>query len=134
MIHLFDFEKKRSEIYVENGTNIQINFNAKDYLNSLEFKGDYASFNNYLAKKAIANQGFFSKMDDIYTLEAEECKKELRNNYITPFLKSLDEVTDITETLRGLEKKNIQSGYLEKLKFFERYHVHFTKKENFKYR
>jgi len=129
--YLIDFEKKRSEIYVINGTNIQFNFDAKNFVNTIKFEGDYASLNNHFATKAIAQEAYFLKMKELYVLEAEDCRKTLQENYVSPFLISLEEVTGISEELRNLEKRNIQIGYIEKLAYFKSYHPRYTNKENY---
>lgn len=130
--YLIDFEKKRSEIYLVNNTKMQFYADAKDFVGSLNFKGDYESLNNHLAKKAVANVGFFTNIEEIYTLNAEGCKKRLQEDNVLPFLKSLESITDISDSLKTLEKNNIHHAYLGKLNYFRSYHPFYTKKEDYK--
>ncbi len=130
--YLIDFEKKRSEIYMSNNANIQLYSDAKDFINTLNFQGDYQSLNNHYAKKAVSNNAFFPQMEAIYTLNAEACKERLQEHYVVPFLESLETVTGISDSLRTLEKNNIQYAYLGKLNWFKSYHPRFTKNEDYK--
>jgi thiol-disulfide isomerase/thioredoxin len=49
--HGFNFNSKQSSLYLKNGFDLTLDFDTKDFPNSIEFTGDGANTNDYLTKK-----------------------------------------------------------------------------------
>ena len=49
--HGFNFNSKQSSLYLKNGFDLTLDFDTKDFPNSIAFNGDGASTNDYLTKK-----------------------------------------------------------------------------------
>lgn len=114
-----DVLRNGAQIYLENGKDLHITYNAKDYdtfLNSLSFSGVGKVANDYtLRKKEIYKeheegiitdsiQSFYSLDELSYIKSQDKLKKEL--------LEELMVTKGVSETYIKLEKRNIEHQYL----------------------
>ncbi|WP_300567339.1 TlpA disulfide reductase family protein [Flavobacterium sp.] len=120
-IYTIYYNEHDIKLYLAKGSNIIINANEKDFLNSLTFKGKFAIENNYLIKKQLVITKIINTEEELYRLNEKDflekittCKSEIIKLYnATKFQDSY---------FKSHEFKNIE--YLEAyfLKVFNSFH------------
>ena len=71
--HGFNFNSKQSSLYLKNGFDLTLDFDTKDFPNSIAFNGDGASTNDYLTKKiAYVTDKKLMNPEALLKLEKEE--------------------------------------------------------------
>ncbi|WP_282134094.1 TlpA family protein disulfide reductase [Seonamhaeicola maritimus] len=93
---------------------------AKQFLSTLGFMGDYSEFNNYLANKASKEQGFFKNVDNF---KADEAAFETLLAALKKDTESkLETVTKIPEGYKVKEKRAIELKRLSLKAVYEKSH------------
>jgi thiol-disulfide isomerase/thioredoxin len=120
-----------TDLYLGDGNNIEISYDAKDYDNTLKISGTGSEYSNYLKEKNKKSSDLVGKGTDIYTKEESEYKKTFQD------IKQAKE--DILFNYEGLsddfkqsEKRNINYEYLSDINKYENYHAYYAKKDGFK--
>lgn len=123
MYYLLLSDEKSHYVYLENGFDLQLETNADDFINSMQFGGTGQDENNYLIQKTklleskFGSLSDFEKMMEIYSLDEKK------------FIIEIEAVTkSILEKLQSSEIKNQAFVMNEKkeieilgLKYFEQY-------------
>ncbi len=116
---------------VEPGYNLNINYDAKAFDNTIAISGKGSEINNYLIEKRKAEKKLSMDMQNIYTLDEEQFKTSMLafKNEQEKVLKSLE---NLPANFIKKEINNINYSYLSKLNSYERTHKYFTRKADFK--
>ena len=115
---------------IEPGYHLTINYDAKDFENSLSITGKGAEVNNYLTAKLKNEQKLFGNGREIYSFDEVYFKEKLMaiKNAHDSLLNSSKGISD---DYRTKEKRNIQYDYLNKLKDYENAHRYLTGNREF---
>lgn len=118
-------------LHVTPEDNLVINYDLKDFDNTLQITGEGAKINNYLiAKRAIEKEHLGNKKD--FFIYDEIKYKELFNKIADLQIKELETTAGIPEAYVANEKRNINYFYLCMLSDYENAHKYYTRKNNFK--
>ena len=102
--HGFNFNSKQSSLYLKNGFDLTLDFDTKDFPNSIEFTGDGANTNDYLTKKiAYVTEKKLMNPEALLKLEKEEFDTTMEGikNDFDDMLKDADDLDP-----EFLEKEN----------------------------
>ena len=86
-------------VYYTKGSKIHFKADGEQFLSTIQFSGDHAGFNNYLAYKAKKEYDAISINFEFYGLNEEEVEDYLKNIQ-EDLLKKLKEVEGLTEDIR----------------------------------
>ncbi|GAA4899504.1 hypothetical protein GCM10023311_26030 [Flaviramulus aquimarinus] len=115
---------------IEPGYNLIINYDAKDFSNTLSIRGTGSEVNNYLAAKRKNEKKLFGNGSAVYSLGETALKDKL-----LAIKSSQDSLLNSTEGISSdyltKEKRNLQYDYLNKLKDYENVHRYFSKNSTF---
>lgn len=123
----FSDGKESSSMYLKDGYNITLNMDAKQFDETITYKGNGGDENNFLAQK--------------YLIKEKQDTKDLFSSEETTFLKKLDAqktelLNSFTDNLDKdfiqLEKTSIKYDHIMSSKQYERGHAYFTKNKDFK--
>jgi len=127
---LFD-GKNVTELYLDAGTNIIVNYDATDFSSTLNISGEGSEISNYLALKGKKERELKGEGMTVYELEEGDFKSKFGE--IKTVLEELINSTEgISEVYKEKEKRALNYAYLGQLNIYERYHAHFAKKPDFK--
>ncbi len=117
-------------IYVENGNNLIVNYDAKDFENSIVITGKGSEISNYMLKKRELEKEF-KVGPDLYKLEETEYKAKLAE-LRTAQEEVLNATQGISEDFKAKEKRNLNYYTLGRLNDYEPAHGYYAKKQGFK--
>ncbi|WP_242135552.1 TlpA family protein disulfide reductase [Aestuariivivens marinum] len=123
--------KNYDTFYLEPGSLININYDSKDFNNSLNYTGKGSEASNYLKLKNTRKQNLMGNRTDFFSLNESafiEKNKEIK----TAMLTLLDSFNNISEIFKEMDKKELHYEYLNNLNSYERSHRYYTKNPNFK--
>ena len=80
-VHQFTDGRESSMMYFKDGDDIQLVMDAKEFDESIVYKGKGSKENNYLAQKALADEKFQMTMDDLANLDGEALSATLTEKY-----------------------------------------------------
>ncbi|WP_272151317.1 TlpA family protein disulfide reductase [Tenacibaculum aiptasiae] len=123
----FSDGKESSTIYLQDGYDITLNMDAKEFDETITYKGEGSNENNFLAQKYLIKEKQDTK--DLFSSEESEFLKKLDNQkteLLNSFTDNLDK--DFVE----LEKTSINYDRIMTAKQYERAHAYFTKNNDFK--
>ncbi len=123
--------KNNIELYLDAGSSVSINFDAKDFENTLEFSGVGSEVSTYLFEKNKKSKELIGEGIDIYLLEEADYKAKV-NEIKTTSEDLLEATQGISEDFKNKEKRNLHYSYLGFLKKYQLYHSHYAKKKGFK--
>lgn len=115
---------------LESGYNLNINYDVKDFDNTIAISGEGSKINNYLIEKRKAEKSLSKEMQDVYTLDENQFKARMLT-FKNAQENVLKNTKNLTSDFKSKEKKNIHYAYLAKLNSYERTHKYFTKKTSF---
>lgn len=118
-------------MHLEPGFNINVNYDAKDFENSIEITGKGSEVSNYLVLKRKKEKELFGNAKDTYSLNEEEYKEKL-NIIKEAQIQLLVNSKGIPNEYLEKEKRNIEYFYLNRLSDYENAYKYFTKKQDFK--
>lgn len=122
--------RERTEIYLEKGKNLSVTVNADQFDESLEYTGDLANVNNFLAAKYIWNEENVN-FEELFTKDENGFLKQLDENQ-----KSLDALYDENNiTNENFKKKLAEENKYARAIMIENFksgHGHFTGNTDFK--
>jgi thiol-disulfide isomerase/thioredoxin len=118
-------------LYIKNGENLRIYYNANNFKDTYKIIGKGSSISNYLYQKYKIEQKIRAKGTKIYLLD--------ENNYKNLIQKEKVEITDLIYSFKGIPKsftdseiRNIEYNYYNAIKRYQRYHAYYAKLPNFK--
>ncbi len=123
--------RNRIPLFVNNGNHIILNFDAKDFKNSLNYFGTGFEASNYLFVKEARMAEMMGKQSEIYKLEESVFKSKM-NEIKKEIEVLLASSKGIAKTFKAKEKRDIHYNYLNKLIKYRYYHSRYAKKRNFK--
>ncbi|GAA3572521.1 TlpA disulfide reductase family protein [Snuella lapsa] len=119
-------------IYLEHGANLSINYDAKDFKNSIKITGNRSEASNYLqSKKQKEKELFGNNPGELYALDETAYKTKL-NDYKTELIDLVASTKNIPDNFINQEKRSANYFYLFLLTQYERAHAHFSKQPGFK--
>ncbi|UKM64072.1 TlpA family protein disulfide reductase [Flavobacteriaceae bacterium GSB9] len=118
-------------LHIEPGYELNINYDAQNFVNSLKISGNGAAISNYLAEKRKLEQKLFGNARITYALDEAEFKSKINSmkNEIETLLKDYD---NIPKSYIEKEKRNIHYTYLRQIAVYEQAHKELARKPNFK--
>jgi thiol-disulfide isomerase/thioredoxin len=123
--------KNYDNFYIAPSDNISINYDAKDFKNSLTYTGKGSEVSNYLLAK--------KKLTADMTGNRKDHSKLNEGKYKTKIQKIRDTIISLVSNFKGLpvtfvknEKKDIHYAYLNDLSNYEYVHGYYTKNDTFK--
>ncbi|AUS06707.1 TlpA family protein disulfide reductase [Pseudotamlana carrageenivorans] len=118
-------------LYLDSGYNLNINYDAADFKNSLVISGEGAAENNYLIKKREKTPLLIGDNASFYSLnEADFKNKQLAiKDSLTALLNN---TPGISEKFKTSEQKELHYNYLVGLNVYEKGHRYFTRDQEFK--
>ncbi len=129
---LFAMRQNRNmnNLYLSKGDNVVINYDAKDYENTLTITGKGSNVCNYLIQKEKDTKALLGNGTEIYTkeeaayktafLDVKKAQEDLLYNY-----------DGLPEEFKKEESKNINYTFLANLNKYKNYHSYYAKKPNF---
>jgi len=118
-------------LYIKNGENIQINYDANSFEKTFKIKGKGSKISEYLSQKHKFEQQIKAKGTEVYLLD--------ENDYKAIFHKEKDEITELITNSKGIpqsfkdrEIRNIEYAYFNYIDRYQRYHAHYAKLPDFK--
>jgi len=119
--------KNFSLVHLDHGNTIEVNFDVKDFDNTLTFSGTGAEISNYLRAKEVKQKDMMGEGTSVYLLEEEAYKAKFAA--IRTEVEAMIVSTEgISEAYKTKEKRNLKYAYLNKLSIFKSYHSYYAKK------
>lgn len=126
---LFD-GMNRIPLYLKTADNINIDFDAKDYNNTLVYSGVGSERNNYIISKSKKEKELSGEGNKIYLLD-EDAYKSKNQEIKTALEGMITSAEGISESFKSKEKRNINYEYFAKLNKYQRFHAYHAKKPEF---
>ncbi|GAA3573732.1 TlpA disulfide reductase family protein [Snuella lapsa] len=123
--------KNYNRFYIEPNSHVQINYNADDFKNTLEFSGAGSAASNYLSLKEQRAAELMGSRVEFFSLNELSYKSKSRG-IKTAMLTLLDSFSNVSELFKEMEGKDIHYEYLNNLNSYERTHQYYTKNPDFK--
>ena len=131
--HLYMLRQDQNtiDLYVENGDDFLVTYDANDYQNTFDFSGEGAAPNKYLAEKNKLTTEILGDAIEVYKTEEEAFKnkhseiKQAQEDFLFNY-------KGLSEEFKTSEKSNINYSYLTYLNNYPSYHEYYAKKEGFK--
>ena len=112
--HGFNDGKQQSFIYLKNGYDLTLNFDTKEFPNSVEYKGEGSGTNQYLTKKlSFIKDEDLNNVKALFTLEKPQFDER-----IASISKKLDEMLTNADDLEPEVLKQEQDANKRMLEFF----------------
>lgn len=122
--------RERTTIYLEKGKTLNVTVNTDEFDETINYSGDLANENNYLAAKYLYNEAN-RDMQSLYAKEEAQFKNALSSSS-----KSYDSIlsaNNVTNTaFLELEKDDIRYAEASNILNYETYHKYATKNDSFK--
>lgn len=103
-LSIFD-GKEFSSLYLKNGSQLSMTYNATDFFKTLQFSGGNASENNFLTEVALNQETFFED-ETMFSLPKTDFEAKM-SSFITNFKNSLNKSSTDTTFI------SLQKGYIE---------------------
>ncbi len=130
-IYTFQYGRNRTEIFVEAGANLAINFDARDFENTLTFSGEGSEISTYLFEKQKKVKKIIGEDNSIYILDEVAYVSKLKE--IKGALEALiSSSKGISNEFKEKEKRNLNYAYLVRLNNYQMFHSHYANDVNFK--
>lgn len=130
-IYTFQYGGDRTEIFVETGGNLAINFDANDFENTLTFSGDGSEISTYLFEKQKNVKKLLSEDNSIYILDEAAFVSKLKG-IKSALEKLVSGSKGIDKDFEAKEKRNINYAYLSKLYNYQILHRYYAQMPDFK--
>jgi len=120
---------ENTTLYLENGYDLKMQIDAKEFDESITYSGNGSDINNYVATKFMDNETMLGKMQDFYALNEEEFAKkveDIKSNHLSK-LAALAESDFVTN-----EKENLKYEAYNAYSMYERIHQSVTSNPEFK--
>lgn len=121
-------EKELTALYLENGYNLNLTLDTRQFDETIVYTGIGADVNNYLAQKFLEREGVTKNFHGLYGLEEKQFIEKVSDLYT-----SLEEkLKELPLTFVELEKKRLQYNKANALANYERAHGSVIKDNAFK--
>ena len=129
--YTFQYGRNRAEIFVEAGNNLTINFDARDFENTLTFSGEGSEISTYLFEKQKQLKKLMGEDNSIYILDEAAYVSKLKE--IKSTLEELiSSSKGIPNDFKEKEKRNLNYAYLVRLNNYQMFHSHYANNPGFK--
>lgn len=127
----FNYMREYATCFLNPGDSLLINFDAKQFDESINYTGSIDKANNYLAAKYLLKEEMGKKlgMRDLYSMPEDSFSMELEKSKAE--LMGLLDSAELPESFAKLEKSNLHYEFMADAKNYEAYHKYFTKKDSF---
>ncbi|MBD0824937.1 TlpA family protein disulfide reductase [Aestuariibaculum marinum] len=125
------YGSKLTYMYLQAGDNIELNFDANNYDETVNFSGTGAAYNNYLLEKQKVSKDILKGVGNVYLLPENEFKKKQQEIVLASF-KLLETTQGLPSEYIDKERRNIRYSYLSRLNEFEGSHAYYSKTKDFK--
>lgn len=129
--YTFDHGREIAYLYLEQGDDINVTVDTKEFDESIKFTGIGSENNNYLAKKVLADEKSNLDFAKVFAMEEAEFLATMDEVKSTK-LELLKSAENISDDLKALENKNIDYEHFADLQSYKSYHAYYAKKEEFK--
>lgn len=126
-----DHGQEIAYLYLEQGDNIKVTLNTKEFDETITFTGVGSENNTYLAKRVLFDEKSnfdFAKVYSMDEMEFMATMEEVKSSK----LELLKSVGNVGETFKSNELKNIDYEYLVNLQNYQPAHRFYTKNSEFK--
>jgi thiol-disulfide isomerase/thioredoxin len=131
--NLFD-GKEETQVYLERNYKINITLNTKEFDESIQYTGDGAGENNYMAKKALLEEsfgkkiyyGYYAKLDESDFLKETDLMYQQKKDLLKKYK------NDISKDFYNIELNNIKYSYLNRVAGYEAMKKFVTGNKEFK--
>lgn len=130
-IYTFQYGRNRTEIYVGAGNNLTINFDAKDFDNTLTFSGEGSEISTYLFEKQKTEKKLMGEANAIYKLDEAAYVSKVKEIKST-LEKIISDSKGIDNDFKAKEKRNLNYTYLTRLNNYQIFHSHYAQMPDFK--
>jgi len=122
--------RNATPLYLTAGATIAINFDAKDFKNTLTLTGKGSEISTYLVSKGNKERELMGSGTEVYVKEEADYKKTF-SDIKTAQEELLAAATGISDDFKTKEKRNLNYAYLGKLNRYKSYHAYYAKKKGF---
>lgn len=130
-IYTFQYGRNRSEIFVEAGSNLAINFDSNNFENTLIFSGKGSEISNYLFEKQKTEKKLLGENNSIYILDEASYVSKLKELKDT-LEKLVSSSKGIPNDFKEKEKRNLKYSYMVRHNNYQMFHSHYAKDPGFK--
>lgn len=126
-----DHGREIAYIYLEQGDNINVTLDTKEFDETIKFEGVGSENNNYLASKVLADEKNPMDFAKVFAMDESEflsMMDELKSSK----LEQIKSAKNISDDLRALENKSVDYEHVMNLLSYQPAHKFYTKKEEFK--
>ena len=124
------YNRKRTNIYLENGYDLTLNADSKALDSTVAISGNGAEENNFLRARTKKTKEI-DGAEKIYTLKQDVFKNKM-NTSISSLTELLGNTKGISESFRIAQQKDIKYTYFNRMANFESNHAYYTKNKGFK--
>jgi thiol-disulfide isomerase/thioredoxin len=129
-VYYFANGGQNGAIFLENGADILVNFDAADFENTLTFSGNGSEASTYLFEKRNIAQDIIGDRTAFYALDEADYLSKITE------IKNAQEIIlnahkGISEDFKAKELRNINYEFLNKIDIYEMYHAHFAELPDF---
>ncbi|MDP2089412.1 MAG: TlpA disulfide reductase family protein [Flavobacteriaceae bacterium] len=118
--------ENRTALFLDNGYELEMTADAKDFLNKLEYKGIGAETNNYIVKKIKFSQNDLGTPKDYFMLDKKEFDEKV-TNLKTKLAEMLSNKADLDSMLVAQEETGNQQMFEFLSQNYEAQHLIFAK-------
>ena len=121
--------RESTSIYLEKGSELGVNVNTTEFDESLDYTGNLASENNYLAAKYLISEqekGF----SDVYIMNEGDFLKEI-NYYKEQYLNLLNGTENLSESFKKQELKELEYELVSNHENYKGYYIYLTSDKAF---
>lgn len=130
-VYTFQYGRNRTEIYVEAGSDLTINFDANNFENTLTFSGEGSEISTYLFEKQKTENKLMGENNSIYKLDEAAYVSKLKE-IKTALEKLISSSKGISNDFKEKEKRNINYANTVKLNNYQMFHSHYANDPGFK--
>lgn len=122
--HILKLRNSRKEvtIYVKKGSNVNIEFDANNFLNTLAVTGTDQVISSYLKAKLEQEHSLLGEKFDFFKNNDEVAFKEKSAKLKSQLVKLINSMSDLPVAFKAYELRNIQYEYLNRLLSYESSH------------
>ncbi len=128
--YTFSHGRERSTIYLAPGMDLELGLDTELFDESIEFTGNGADENNYLAEKYLLQEEIGGNFKEFYMME-ESAFKEKNDADRQVVVDLLEKQESLSSVFESNESKNVEFEYIGAAQNYESYHEYYTKKEDF---
>jgi len=126
-----DHGREMASLYLEQGDNIIVTLDTKEFDETISFSGIGSENNTYLSKKVLFDENSNFDFEKVYAMNEMEFMATMEEVKSSK-LELLKSVENVGETFRTNELKNINYEYLVNLQNYQPAHRYYTKNSEFK--